>query len=76
MQKLDLHRMRHEDARRSVIRFVEDNWGSGEEAEIITGNSQRMKDLVSEILNEYQLPCQISRPFDVNNLGYIVTIFE
>ncbi len=76
MKKLDLHRTRHEDARREVIHFVEDNWGSGEEAEIITGNSQKMKGLVMNILDEYGLLYQISRMFDINNKGYIVTWLE
>ena len=76
MKKLDLHRARHEDAKRMVIHFVEDNWGSKEEAEIITGNSQRMKGVVMNVLDEYGLSYQISRMFDVNNKGYIVTWLE
>jgi hypothetical protein len=76
MQKLDLHRTRHEDAERNAIRFIEDNWGSGEEAEIITGNSLKMKVLVMSVLKEYGLSYQIGHMFDVNNKGYIVTRFE
>jgi hypothetical protein len=76
MKKLDLHRTRHEDARRKTIHFVEDNWASGEEAEIITGNSYIMKDLVKDILIEYHLNCQEGRKFDTHNQGYIVTWFE
>ena len=76
MKKLDLHRTRHDDAKRNVIRFIEDNWGSKEEAEIITGNSQRMKNIVMKVLQEYGLDYQIGRIFDVNNQGYIVVWFE
>ena len=76
MNKLDLHRTRHEDAKRKTIRFIEDNWGSGEEVEIITGNSQKMKGLVMNTLDEYGLSYQTSRMFDLNNKGYIVTWME
>jgi hypothetical protein len=71
--KIDLHMMRHEDARRSVIRFIEDHWSEEAELEIITGNSTRMKDVVVSVLNEYNLTFQIGRMFDTNNRGYIVT---
>lgn len=76
MQKLDLHRVRHEEARRLIIRFIESNWGSGEEGEIITGNSQKMKAIVREALKEYALRCQEGRQFDLYNTGYLVTWFE
>ena len=59
-----------------VIHFIEDNWGTGEEAEIITGNSARMRGIVMNVLDEYCLSYQISRMFDINNQGYIVTWFE
>lgn len=71
--KLDLHRLRHEDARRAIIRFVEDHWSEESELEIVTGNSTRMRGLVMNILDEYNLTYQISRMFDLNNKGYIVT---
>jgi hypothetical protein len=74
--KLDLHEQRHEDARRDVIRFIEEHWDSGLEAEIITGNSKKMKELVIDVLDEYGLIHQISRPFDMHNQGYIITWFE
>lgn len=76
MEKLDLHRTRHSEVRRNVIRFIEDNWGSGEEVEIVTGNSDRMRGIVINILDEYGLSYQISRMFDLNNRGYIVTWME
>jgi len=76
MKKLDLHRIRHEYVRNETIRFVESNWASGEEVEIITGNSVEMRGLVMNILDEYGLTYQISRMFDLNNKGYIVTWME
>jgi ATP-dependent helicase/DNAse subunit B len=72
MKKLDLHRTRHEDAASKVIRFIEEGWGSGDEIEIITGNSQKMKDIVTEVIDEYKLPYMIGRKFDLNNKGYVV----
>ena len=76
MKKLDLHKTLHADARPKVIRFIEDNWNSGEEAEIITGNSSAMQGLVFNVLDEYGLSYQISHVWDVNNKGYVVTWFE
>lgn len=76
MKRLDLHRTRHEDVRRKVIRFVEHSWGSGQEGEIITGNSPKMKALTISILDEYGLSYQRGRKFDVHNRGYIVVLFE
>ena len=76
MKKLNLHRTKHEKAKRKVIRFVEDNWGSGEEAEIITGNSLQMKAIVINILDEYKLDYSFGRWGDTWNKGYIVTWFE
>lgn len=76
MEKLDLHRTRHSEVERKVIRFIEDNWGSGKEVEIITGNSDRMCELVINILDEYGLYYQKGRVFDLNNKGYLVVLME
>jgi len=65
MKKLDLHRVRHGDVRDKTIRFIESNWDSGEEIEIITGNSYKMKKLVIEVLSEYDLTYH-NPYFDVN----------
>lgn len=74
--KLDLHRMRHEDAKRTVISFIESHWSVPAELEIITGNSIKMRSMVLNVLDEYKLPYQISRTFDLNNRGYILTWTE
>ncbi len=73
LYKIDLHMLRHEDARQATIRFIEEHWNESAELEIITGNSTKMKGLVMNILDEYKLTYQISRMFDINNKGYIVT---
>jgi len=70
--KLDLHRVRHTDAKSKVIRFVEEHWNEPTELEIITGNSIKMRGIVFNVLDEYKMTYQISRMFDVNQ-GYIVT---
>lgn len=55
MIKLDLHGIRHREARNMVIRFIERYWNANVEVEIITGYSERMKSIVKEVLDEYQL---------------------
>ncbi len=71
--KKDLHRLSHVDARREVIQFIEEHWNEQAELEIITGNSTLMQGIVMNVLDEYKLTYQISRMFDFNNRGYIVT---
>lgn len=75
MEKLNLHRVRHIDVARKVIRFIEDNWSSDEEVEIVTGNSTKMKLLVAEVLDEYNLSYTVGRPFDYCK-GYLVVTME
>ena len=53
--RLDLHGTKHEDVRRKVIKFVEKYWGTHDDVEIITGHSSRMKNLVIDVLDEYEL---------------------
>lgn len=56
MPSIDLHGLRHDDAKHKVINFIEDNWFTLGELRIITGHSQRMKDVVIEVLKEYKIP--------------------
>lgn len=70
--RLDLHGMRYEDAKRAIIRFLEANWSHPAELELVTGNSIGMKMLVIEILKEYKLDYRIGDLFG-ENMGYIVT---
>jgi len=71
--RLDLHKTKHIDAKRIVIRFIEAHWTENAELEIITGNSLKMKGIVIDILEEYKLTYQIGRRYDLYNNGYILT---
>ena len=75
MEKLNLHGVRHIDVAQKVIRFIENNWNSGEEVEIVTGNSIKMRNLVIEVLNEYDLSYTLGRQFDYSK-GYLVVLME
>lgn len=72
---LDLHGIRHEDAKRDVIRFIEKYWGTGYEAEIITGNSHIMRSIVTDILDEYKLTYNIGRMFELSK-SRVITWLE
>lgn len=58
---LDLHGVKHMDAKQTVISFVEDHWNAGKELHIITGNSLKMKGIVMNVLDEYKLTYQVSQ---------------
>lgn len=73
--KLDLHGVRHEEAKDKVIRFIEEHWGTGFEAEIITGHSTKMKGIVLNALDEYKLSYTIGRMLE-KNAPRIVTWLE
>lgn len=75
MEKLNLHGTKHENVTRKVIRFIENNWNSGEEIEIITGYSNKMQGLVIDVLKEYNLSYRIGREFDYNK-GYLIVLME
>lgn len=68
--KLDLHGIRHRDAKDRVIRSVEDNWDADVELEIVTGHSDQMKSIVIDVLTEYKLPYNEGTFF---NKGVILT---
>lgn len=70
MNKLDLHTTRYTDVKRKVIRFIESNWDSGNALEIVTGNSTSMKEVVIEVLEEYQLDYRVGDYLGINK-GYI-----
>ena len=67
MKILDLHGYKHREASDRCHIFINDHWG--EELKIITGNSERMKDLVSEILLFYKLNFSLDNPY---GMGYII----
>jgi len=69
-EKLDLHGTRYDLAESKIIRFIEDNWDTNSDLEIITGHSKKMKSIVIEILNEYKLNYRIG-DFAGFNKGFI-----
>ena len=70
---IDLHGTRHESVRSLLIRFIEDHWNQNVEAEIVTGHSDPMKQIVQEVLAEYKLACTVG-DFAGNNTGMIRTV--
>ena len=66
--KLDLHGVRHHEVRNKVIRLVEDHWGEGLNVEIVTGNSDEMKSIVGNVLDEYNLDYQVGTFFNPNTI--------
>lgn len=66
--KLDLHGVRHHEVRNKVIRIVEENWGEGMEVEIVTGNSDEMKSIVGNVLDEYNLDYKVGTFFNPNTI--------
>ena len=69
-EKLDLHGTKYNLARSKIIRFIEDNWNTKTDLEIITGHSKKMKSIVIKILNEYRLEYKIG-DFVGLNKGFI-----
>ena len=65
--RLDLHGIRHEEARRQTIRFIEKNWGSVADLKIITGHSQEMKKVAIDVIDEYSLEYRIGDYFGINS---------
>lgn len=72
MKKIDLHYTRHRHVPSKLIRFIEDNWNTDTQVEIITGNSLRMKEIVKKVLDEYKLEYR-EGDFQGVNMGFIRT---
>lgn len=72
MKELDLHGVKHEDAQREVVRFIEDNWGKGEAVRIITGHSTKMFGLVHGILCIYEVPFMAGGQIGVDKAMIVV----
>lgn len=64
MYKLDLHGTRHNEVRHKLINFIEDNWNSSEDLEVITGHSLKMKGIVINVIEEYNLPYNVGSMLD------------
>ena len=71
VKKIDLHGVRHHRVKSVVIRGIEDVWNTDTKVEIITGHSSQMKEIVKEVLDEYELGYEDG---DFLNAGYIRTI--
>ena len=66
METLDLHNVRHKD----VIRHVEDFLSWNElPVKIVTGNSDKMKELVIGVIKRYQFFCHYE---NLRNAGCLV----
>lgn len=74
MNKLDLHGIRHEEAKNKVIHFLEDNWGTNKEVEVITGCSDRMIQIVATIVDEYNLDYRIGNISDLVKSRVIINM--
>jgi len=66
---IDLHGTRHAEVKRKVELFIEDNWGIEEDVTIITGHSTKMKGIVLNTLDEYNLTYMVSHM----NEGKLIT---
>jgi hypothetical protein len=67
--KLDLHGKSHYDVSSLLDQFIWDAMKSNAfEIEIITGNSNRMKQFVIDVIDEYQLEYEIGNAW---NTGFI-----
>ena len=71
MEKLDLHGMPHYLVENDLVRTLNRLWNTNTELEIVTGNSERMKDIVMKVLREHGLEFQDG---DMHNFGYIKTV--
>ena len=70
IDKIDLHGIRHDRVRNFLIKEIERYWspnGPNVTVHIITGHSNRMKEIAKNVLDEYKLECAE----DVLNPGYI-----
>ena len=59
MEKLDLHGLNYDEARRETIKFIEKHWDNFINLEIVTGHSIQMQNVVSGVLDEYKLTYSI-----------------
>jgi hypothetical protein len=55
--KIDLHGIKHEAVRRTVIKEIEAHWQDEPQSDfvIVTGHSCQMREIIAEIAEEYKL---------------------
>lgn len=75
MIELDLHGMRHREAKDALERAINSSWGADEEFQIITGHSPEMKKIVIDILTQYKLEYTIG-DWSGQNMGFIKTYLD
>ena len=75
MTELDLHGIKHEDVKRVLDRIINRLWAKNEGLTIITGHSEKMKKIVVDILDEYELEYTIG-DFSGQNTGFIRTFLD
>ena len=64
-KELDLHNIRHQDVQTKLDKFLGEHMMKGtNEIRIVTGNSDNMKNVVDDVLNDYGLT---SQPSPLNN---------
>ena len=60
-KELDLHNVRHQDVQTKLDKFLGEHMMKGSnEVRIVTGNSDKMKKVVSGVLNDYGLTSELS----------------
>ena len=73
MKTLDLHGIKHEDAKLEVIKFIEGVLPDipyepqGYEVEIVTGRSPKMRKIVEKVLKEYDLQYEVGGPLALDD---------
>jgi hypothetical protein len=68
VKTLDLHGVKHEDVEAQVVDFTHKNEAP---FRIITGNSQRMKTLVTQVLTRFKLDTYVESDY---NLGALIVV--
>jgi len=55
--RIDLHGIKHEDVRRTLIANIESHWNDSPPPDfvVVTGHSEQMRGIVKEVGNEYDL---------------------
>jgi len=75
ISEIDLHGMKHEEVRDVLDRFINTWWGTNKDICIITGNSDKLKKIVVDILDEYKLVYKTG-DYSGQNMGYITTYLD
>ena len=66
IETIDLHGLHYNDVKRSLIRKIEMYWNSKIILKIITGNNIKMKNIVTDLLDEYKLNYKIGGNIGIN----------